>query len=172
MRGEVSIFLQNHGIPHHLCEVKVNHSCIFLKYLGVLVLIEYCKYVCLCANVFFYLSMWACALSLWVCASAYVVCACASRGILVRCVCALVCTCALCLCASAYFWVVSACVLVRTCERVWSNPHKLPVQLVWLSAKLAPTPFIQAESHTSCTSSLCGFDQTLSRLPRGSGSRD
>jgi len=38
----------------------------------------------------------------------------------------------------------------------------IQVQLMWLSAHLAPTQLMQAESHTSCTSSLwCQFNQTL-----------
>ena len=44
-------------------------------------------------------------------------------------------------------------------ERVWSNLHELLVQLVGLSACISAK---WVESHISCTSSLCGFDQTFS----------
>ena len=40
-----------------------------------------------------------------------------------------------------------------------------PLVFRGLGTKLSPTKFIQA-SHTSCTSSLCGFDQALSRSAR------
>ena len=50
-------------------------------------------------------------------------------------------------------------------KRVWSNLHKLLMQLVWLSASKNCVRAKWEESHTS---SLCGFDQTL-HIVWGSG---
>jgi len=57
MSVEVSIFLQSHGIPLHLCEAKVNHSCIFLNYILVLGIVsmfacvQMCSFTCVCGPV-------------------------------------------------------------------------------------------------------------------------